>query len=267
MPQRGKILRGFREAWGWTTRRVAEMSQKLAEAWGDQEYAIDASYVTRIENGETLIPAVASGKMAALMEIYSKGSNSLWNLVKPPRNVSMVEDPLAGPALTQMIREGRVAEKFAVLLASSYPDLSIPQTTTIKPIPENDAVGRMHPFQDKRRYIRAIIGLKDTCLRPILAPGTMVIVDRECKIIPTYDFYSEFERPKFLIETHVGLFCCWCDSLDDGRMIKVAQHPLVVLPHRALHNPLKLGQEVEVIGEVVFWGMESPSHLRRRKAD
>ncbi|MBN9615423.1 MAG: hypothetical protein BGO25_03450 [Acidobacteriales bacterium 59-55] len=264
MPQRGKILRSFREAWGWTTRQVAEKSRKLAEIWGDSEYALDASYISKIENGGTPIPAVSSGKLASMMEVYSKGSNTLWNLVKPPRNGFLVDDPLGGPEFTQMIREGRLAEKLAVLMASAYPESSIPNQTSISPMRDNDGRSRMHPFQDRKRYIRAIVGLTDYCLFPLICPGTLLIVDRQCKSIPSYDFFSELERPKFLIETHDGMFCCWCDSLEGGQMIRVVQHPLGTLPHRSLHRPLKLGREAEIIGEVTFWGMESPKHRQVR---
>lgn len=264
MPQRGKILRSFREAWGWTTRQVAEKSRKLAEIWGDSEYALDASYISKIENGGTSLPAVSSGKLASMMEMYSKGSNTMWNLVKPPRNAYLVGDELGGPEFTQMIREGRLAEKLAVLLTSAYPELSIPHQTSIRPMRNDEGHSRMHPFHDRKRYIRAIVGLTDHCLFPLICPGTLLIIDRECKTIPTYDFFSELERPKFLIQTHDGLFCCWCDSLDEGQMLRVVQHPLGALPHRSLHRPLRLGREVEIVGEVAFWGMESPKHRRTR---
>ncbi len=264
MLHHGKILRSFREAWGWTTRQVAEKSRKLAEIWGDREYALDSSYISKIENGDTSIPAVSSGKMTAMMEIYSKGANTLWNMIKPPRQAYLVDDPLNGPEFTQLVREGRLAEKLAILLASAYRDLSIPNKTTLNPIRELEGINRMHPFQDRKKYARAIVGLTDHCLFPLIYPGTLLIVDRECRTIPTYDFFTELERPKFLIETHDGLFCCWCDSLDEGRMMRVVQHPLGTLAHKCLHKPLRLGREVEIVGEVAFWGMENPKHRRSR---
>lgn len=264
MPRPGEILRCFREAWGWTTRRVGEESQNLAEIWGDSEYAIDSSYVSRIEKGETPLPAVSSGKLTSLMEMYSQGTDTLWDLIKPPRQAYLVDDPLGGPRGTQLIREGRLAQKLSVLLASSYPDQSIPQKTIITPIRDSQAYGGLHPFQDRRRYVRAIVGLLDLCLFPLIGPGTLLIVDRDSKVIPTYDFFSELERPKFLIETHDGFFCCWCDLLDEGRMVKVVQHPLGSVPDPSLNRPLKLGREVEIVGEVAFWGMESPKHRRSR---
>jgi len=181
------------------------------------------------------------------------------------QTATVEEDPLGGPDFTQVIREGRLAEKLAVLMASAYPELAIPQKTTITPIKENEGFSRLHPFQDRKRYLRAIVGLTDFCLFPLICPGALLIVDRECKTIPTYDFFNELERPKFLIETHDGLFCCWCDSQDEGRMIRVVQHPLGTLPHRSLHWPLKLGREAGIVGEVVFWGMESPKHRLSRR--
>lgn len=63
-----------------------------------------------------------------------------------------------------------------------------------------------------------------------------------------------------------GMFCCWCDLLDDGT-IKVVRHPaspLSRLAHRQLHEPLKINRDVNIIGEVVFWGTESRRHQERR---
>jgi transcriptional regulator with XRE-family HTH domain len=125
----GKILRAFREAWGWTTRQVGDKSHKLAGVWGHPEYAIDSSSISRIENGETSIPAVSSGKMTALMEIYSKDANTLLGLIKPERHAYLVDDPLGGPNFTQLVREGRLAEKLSVILASRYPTQAIPEKT------------------------------------------------------------------------------------------------------------------------------------------
>lgn len=263
MPHRGKRLRYYRDAWGWTTRHVEEVSRKLAAIWDDPEYMISSGYVSRIENGDVRLSCVSFGKIEGLVEIYNTGPKA-WGELRPERKVSLVEDLLDGPAYTQPIRGGRLAEKSSILLRTAYSDRSQPEMTELRPFTSKDSLDEVHPFGDRRRYLRAVLGQKDTCLRPILSPGTMLIVDRKWTSIPTYDFFVEDDRPMFLIETHVGIFCCWCDSLDNGRTIKVAPHPLSPLPHRKLHEPLKVDRDVDIIGEVVFWGMESRRHQRRR---
>lgn len=264
MPRPGEILRAFRESWGWTTRQVGDKSQKLADIWGNPEYALDSSSVSRIENGDTLIPSVSSGKMTSLMEIYSRGANTLWSLIKPERHAYLVDDPLGGPDFTQLVREGRLAEKLSVILGSTYANQTIPEKTVFTSIRDSEGYGRFHPFQDRKRYAGAIVGLTDRCIYPLIGPGALLIVDRASKAIPTYDFFNELERPKFLIETHDGLFCCWCDLLDGQRMVKVVPHPMGSIPHPSLHKPMKLGPEVEIVGEIAFWGMEGPRHRQKR---
>lgn len=266
MPERGKKLRDYRHAWGWTTRRVEEFSRKLAETWNDPEYAIDASYVSRIETGEIHLSCVAFAKVEGMIEMYSTGPKG-YSELRPKRRISFVEDPFDGPARTRIVQGGRYAEKTSDLIHAMYVDRDIPQFTKIKPFTGKDSFDEIHPFQDRKRYLRAVVGLKDTCLRHKLTPGTMLIVDQEWKTIPKYDFHIEDNRPMFLIDTHFGMFCCWCDSLDDGRTIKVVPHPaspISPLPHRQLHESLKINRDVNVIGEVVFWGTESRRHQERR---
>jgi len=266
MPERGKKLREYRNAWGWTTRHVEAFSRKLAEIWNDPEYITDASYVSRIETGEIRLSRVAFGKVEGMIEMYSTGPSGYTEL-RPKRRVSLIDDPFDDPVRTRHVRGGRYAEKISTLLHAAYADPVIPQETKIKPFTGRDSFDEIHPFQDRKRYLRAVVGLKDTCLRHKLTPGTMLIVDQKWNTIPKYDFYLEEDRPMFLIDTHFGMFCCWCDSLDDGKTIKVVPHPAIpssMLPHRQLHEPLKINRDVNVVGEVVFWGMESRRHQERR---
>ena len=101
MPHRGDILRRFRHMWGLSTRAVEAKSQRLAEIWEDPAYIVHSSYLTKLETGERQVLQMSMAKMTSLTEILSKGSNTLLKLCRPPRYVSLVEDPLGGPEYTQ----------------------------------------------------------------------------------------------------------------------------------------------------------------------
>jgi hypothetical protein len=265
MPERGKRLRDYRNAWGWTTRRVEELSRKLAAIWNDPEYIIHASTISRIERGEIRLSCVAFAKVEGMIEMYSTGPKGFTEL-RPKRPISLVEDPLDEPVRTRIVQGGRFAEKTSALIHAAYADRQTPELTAIKSFSGKDSFDEIHPFQDRKRYLRAVVGLKDTCLRHKLTAGTMLIVDQKWNTIPKYDFYIEDDRPMFLVDTHFGMFCCWCDSLDDGNTIKIVPHPassLSPLPHRQLHAPLKINRDINVVGEVVFWGTESRRHQER----
>lgn len=265
MQHRGDVLRRFRQMWGLSTRGVEAKSQHLAELWGDPAYVVHSSYLTKLETGERRVLLMSMAKMTSLTEILSKGSNTMLKLCRPPRYVSLVEDPLGGPEYTQIIREGRLAETFSTMLSSAFPTDTLPKQTQIVPISDSDGSGPAHPFQDRKRYVRAIVGQLDLCLFPLILPGSLLVVDRNNKTLAKDGEYdNELERPIFLIQTHDGYSCCWCDPMENGEMLKVIQHPLGILQDKSLVHPLKIGQQVEIVGEVAFYGMDRRSYSRRR---
>ena len=266
MSDRGEVLRRFRHMWGLSTRAVEAKSQQLAELWDDPAYVVHSSYLTKLENGERRVLLMSMAKMTSLTEIFSKGSNTLLRLCRPPRYVSLVNDFLECPEYIQVIREIRFSETFSVMLSSAFPGGTLPKATRLMPATDLDGTDSVHPFQDRRRYLRAIVGSSDLCLFPLILPGALIIVDRDSKVLARDGEYdNELDRPIFLIETHDGYFCCWCDPVQDGQSMKVVQHPLGTVQNKALLHPLKIGQQVEIVGEVAFYGMDRRGYSRRRQ--
>lgn len=262
MPDRGKLLRHFRMSWGFSTRTVEAKSRILAEKWGDSAYIFNASHLTKIENGERSVLRLSMGKMVSAGEILSKGSLSLYNLCKPQRKVSLVEDPLGGPMFTQYVKEGRLAETFAALLASAFPGGAPHDMTQLMPLIDGSTAPISHPFQDKQRYVRAIVGQTDLCVFPMVFPGSFVIVDREFTRVPgDMEYENELQRPIFLVHLSEGYFCCFCDRVEGTDLIKIVQHPMGYLPHKRLLQPLKLHKEIEIVGAVVYTGSDRRPYL------
>lgn len=264
MPPAGKVLRRLREMWGLSTRDIEAKSSLIAEHWQDKAYFIDASYFNKIETGQQPILNVSMGKAVSMMEILSRGSGTLLKLCRPPRGHILVEDFLGGPSSTGVIDEGRLAEGVSQLLAVADLSIAIPNNTTLKMLPDVYDMRAPHPFQDRKRYLRVIVGKSDLCLYPYVLPGTLLIVDREYRRIPKdREFDNEFQRPIFLVDTHDGYFCCWCELVDDTDMVRIVQFPTGKLPSRSLHQPLKLGAQIEIVGAVAFEGLDRRRYLER----
>lgn len=264
MSSPGKILRSFRQIWGLSIRDVEAKSSLIAERWGDKAYFIDSSYFNKIETGQQPILNVSMGKAISMMEILSKGSGTLLKLCRPPRGHILVEDFLGGPERTQTVGEGRLAEGFSQLISAADLSAQIPQNTTLKGLPDIYDIHVPHPFQDRQRYLRVIVGKSDLCLYPYVLPGTLLIVDREYRKIPTdREFDNEFQRPIFLVDTHDGYFCCWCELVKDTDMVRIVQFPTGKLPFPSLHRPLKLGEQIEIVGAVAYEGLDRRRYLER----
>jgi hypothetical protein len=84
---------------------------------------------------------------------------------------------------------------------------------------------------------------------PLIHPGALVQVDEQRKRILQGPWLTEYQRPIYFLETREGFSCCWC-SLNDGDLI-LQSHPLSIVQSRVL----RLGSEVEVIGQVVAIAM------------
>ena len=93
---------------------------------------------------------------------------------------------------------------------------------------------------------------------PLIMPGAIVQVDEQRKkITPPGSWSSEIERPIYFLETRTGFACCWCTRVREGNII-LHPHPLSGVPSRVL----RLGEEVEIIGQVVGIAMRLKTSFR-----
>lgn len=74
-PRPGDQLRELRNRLGVTTREVEELSRKLAERTGNQEYYISNEWLTQLENKDS-VPSIY--KLFSLSVIYRSTFADLW---------------------------------------------------------------------------------------------------------------------------------------------------------------------------------------------
>jgi len=238
----GKLLRGFRQEWGLSLRQVKERSEVLAQLWGHSSHVVSFSYLAKLENGKHDIQDMAVSKLLSLSEIYSKEPDTLLHACRPPRLDTQLKDPIGGPATTRLITEGRLADRALRVL----PDVrSGPPPGKTSLLAGGDNSGR-------NRYRRAIVGESDLTLFPMIRPGTLLTADTyQRTIAPRKTYTNEFDRPIYLLHTRAGYVCGWCDLEQDGTMLRIVPHPL----GQTHFGLLKYGQDVEVVGRLVFIAM------------
>jgi hypothetical protein len=82
-------------------------------------------------------------------------------------------------------------------------------------------------------------------MKPILRPGSMVLVDTALRWIEDADWYSEYDRPLYFVETRTGYRCGWFQK---------RKTRLIMQPHtlsRCAPEAWRTPEEAEVLGKVV----------------
>jgi hypothetical protein len=101
-------------------------------------------------------------------------------------------------------------------------------------------------------YRRAIIGRRDKTLDPMIRPGSILKIDTQKRAIASRkEWTNEFDRPIYLLQTHKGFVCGWCELDKEGLWLTLVTHSLS-------HEPCqrwRYRKEVEVIGRAVAVSM------------
>ncbi|HEX5235769.1 MAG TPA: helix-turn-helix transcriptional regulator [Silvibacterium sp.] len=237
----GTKLRLIRHKWGLTLREVKERSLHLSRSWGEPSFHISASWLARVEGGkhELTIP-----KLISLATIYQEPAEELLRQCHPESGSPAYGEIVAGPNTTLLISKGPLNDHAEDLLPYSFASDPPPDDTKLLPPERNISVSH---------YRRAIIGIRDAGLSPMLRPGSIVTVDTRLRTIVPRNKWgaSEFERPIYLLLTHEGYICSWCELDKPGIYLTLLSHMLSSVPN----NTLRFKEKVEVVGRVVAVAM------------
>lgn len=201
----GEKLRQVRIQWGLSLREVRERSVGLANAWGNSSYEISGSWLARLERGkhEMTVP-----KLISLATIYSKPPEELLREYQPMSLQTDWTENHKGPNVTLLVTDGPLDCKARQMLPDSFSTDPIPGNTMLLP-PENEL--------SQTPYRRAIIGQLDRALDPMIRPGSIVQIDIQNRTIAQRkEWTNEFDRPIYLLYTHGGYVCGWCELDKEG---------------------------------------------------
>jgi transcriptional regulator with XRE-family HTH domain len=222
-------LKELRCRLGITTREVADLSQKIAEAEGNPEFHISSAWLTQVENSDS-IPGIH--KLYSLSAIYRTKITDLFllfgiDLAKLHQHQLL--SPLACTHLTTLeAADEQQTVQFPVRFEPSFDarhtNLLFRMVEAWGPVP----IGLIQGL-DIRHNMYGYIRLEDYTLFPILRPGSFVQIDPSVRKILPGRWLTEYDRPIYFIEQRDGYSCAWCELQEE--------HLLLLPPALALQDP------------------------------
>lgn len=240
MDRPGEKLKHAREHLKLTFRQVEAASQAIAARRGSDEFVVALSRLADIENKGTT-PTIF--RLYTLCAIYRLDYKEVLRWYGVPLD-ELLPDSLGAP----------LAETHAVQFALDGPvsvpalvswDIDLQKTTFLSHLARNWGTlpASFLSAIDLRHHRYAFIGLADWSMYPLLAPGSLVVIDERRRKIANEGWTSEHERPIYFLEHRDCYVCGWC-ALADGRLL-VQPHPASLQPPRTFDL-----REIDIIGQV-----------------
>ena len=245
----GEQLKEIRSRLGITTREVTELSQKISESEGNEEFNISNAWLTEIENSNS-IPSIF--KLYSLSIIYHLKFSDLLRLFgvdvqKIGRQQSEVRLQRTHPTPVEVFDQDRTVS-FPVRFDRGF---DVSKTNLLSRMVEvwGEVPIALIQHLDIRHSMYGYIGLQDLTLYPLLRPGSFVQVDQNIRKVQPLKWRTEYDRPIYFVELRDGYACSWCE-LQGGQLLLIP-HPLSPCGIRQY----KHGTEAEIVGRVTAVAM------------
>lgn len=240
----GEHLRELRNRLGVTTREVEELSRKISEDRGNEDFYISNAWLTQLENRNS-VPSIY--KLFSLSVIYRTrfsdllglfgvdlGESAKYQLGLPLQNTHLV-------SLEKMDPDQPIS--FPVKFDKGF---NIEKTSLISRMVEvwGEVPVSLIQRLDVRNCQYGYIGLQDYTMYPMLRPGSFVQIDSHVTRVSPADWRTEFDRPIYFLELRETYACGWCELR--GSQITLIPHPLSGAGLKNFSYP----DEAEIIGQV-----------------
>lgn len=257
MREAGRKLKECRQRLGLTYRDVVEASRVIAQRRGSPEFGIPLSRLADIEN---------KGIVPSIQRLYTLSAVYRVDLDEVLRWYGAGRENLAADAASIQLKSTNLVQ-FEVEPAADTPVPAEPEpppdlrkTTHLSRLLR--AWGTMPLAMlkglDWKRYRYGFIGTDDWFMYPLIAPGSLVLIDESRKRIAGGGWVGEHDRPVYFFETRTGYACGWA-TLSGGTLI-LQPHPA----SRCLARLFAFPAEIEVIGRVTGVAMRLDLSARRR---
>lgn len=253
----GEQLKEIRSRLEITTREVAELSGRIADSEGNQEFHISNAWLTQIENTES-IPSIY--KLFSLSVIYRIKFTDLLSLFGVDLQKIGKYQPqvlLPNTHLTNLeVVDGERSVTFPVRFDRGF---NLDKTNLLSRMVEvwGEVPIALIQHLDVRHSQYGYIGLQDYMLHPMLRPGSFVQIDPEVKKIQPFSWRTEFDRPIYFVELRDGYGCSWCEL--QGKQLVLVPHPLSPCSTRQFAYP----SEAEIVGQVTAVAMRIVDSIDR----
>jgi transcriptional regulator with XRE-family HTH domain len=258
MEEAGQKLKRVRERLRLKFRDVEEASARIAARHHNDEFVVALSRLADIENKGTM-PSVY--RLYSLCAIYRLDLSDVlsWygiSLAELPGDSDVIQQ-----ARTHLVgfrpEEGEIQVPLAL-----DPGIDLTRTVYLSRLIQRWGTLPLMLLNhlDLKSYRYGLIGTGDWSMFPIIAPGSLVVVDDTRRRIASGGWFTEFERPIYFLEDREGYRCGWC-TLRDGTLT-VQPHPASLCDAESFAYPL----EIEVIGQVTAVAMtlgQTPARSNR----
>ncbi len=258
MEDAGQRLRRVRERLNLRVRDVEQASQKIADKYKNDEFAVLINRVSEIEN-RGVVPTLY--KLYSLCVIYRLDFTEVLGWYGVELAAMPVDSSLSEIPQTHMVSFHGNSNGELLLPLSLDPGIDLRRTTYLSRMIQRWGKLPLMFLEtlDLREQRYAFIGTEDLFMYPLLQPGTFLAIDETQRKIADSGWTNEFERPIYFLEHRQGYICGWCD-LTDGQLI-LQPHPASLCHPRVFKYP----DEIDLIGQVTGVAMRLDQEPRRRK--
>lgn len=259
MEDPGQRLKQVREKLKLSFREVETYSRTIAERCRSQEYVLNISRLSEIENRST-VPSVY--KIYSLCAIYRLDYFEVltWYAVllsDLPGDALRVTLDSTHPVDFQNLGDGMINAPLTL-----DPGVDIRRTTFLSRVVSK--WGRvslaMLSSLESKKFRYALIGTEDWSMYPLIQPGALVLIDDSRRKIVNSGWSNEFERPIYFLEHRNGFACSWC-TLQESQLV-LQPHPASLCPPQVFQFPIDIEVVGQVTGVAMLLGQDTPRHTR-----
>ena len=257
MAEAGQKLKRIRERLHLTYRDVEEASSKIAAVHDSDEYSVALSRLADIENKGTLPTIYRIYSLCAIYrldigEVLSWYGVSISNL---PGDAHLIDIPHTHPIGIQPSADSEIQTPIAL-----DPGIDISKTIFLSRMIQKWGTLPLLLLRhvDLRSHRYALIGTEDWYMYPLIAPGSLVVID-DTRRIRNEGWNTELDRPIYFFEHRTGFACAWC-SLRDGKRLILQPHPASSCEPQTFTYP----DEIELLGQVTHVAMSLETSHRNR---
>jgi len=257
MEEAAQKLKRVRERLGLKYRHVEEATTRIANAHENDEFLVSLSRLSDIENKGTMPTLYRLYSLCAVYRLDFKEALSWYgiNLGHLPVDASLVELPR-----TQLVGIQANEDTEVQLPISLDPGIDLGKTEFLSRMIQRWGKLPLVLLQnmDVKNHLYGLIGTEDWFMFPIIAPGSLVVIDDSRRKIINTGWITEFERPIYFVEHRNGYCCAWCSQKENR--VTLHPHPSSQYEPESYMYP----SEVEVVGQVTQVAMTLDPAVRRR---
>jgi len=240
----GDRLREIRNRKAVSTREVAQMSKRIADAEHNDEFLISSPWLTQLEN-KTTLPSVY--KLFTLASIYGITYTYLLSLYGVDLKRVILYHGQMPLRKTHLATLDSSEDSGTITLPIRFdPGLNLNQTMLLSRMIDTwgNVPNELIKGINLRHRLYGFVGLDDYTLYPLIRPGSFVEIDPQSTKPRHPVVRSELDRPVYFIELQDGCACAWCEIVAGNLLLH--SHPLSPSSTQIVKFP----EEARIIGEV-----------------